>query len=151
MLSVLRKCRLMRDTRAISLRQPWAWAVVMGYKDVENRQTRTNFRGRILIHAAQKLDPWGFQYLWELGLHRKLPDELITGALIGSVRITDCVVDQDSPWAFEGEWHWLLSSPREFNTPIPCRGSLGLFRPPVDGRIIGQANRYSVAHRRRSF
>lgn len=28
---------------ALSIRQPWAWLVVQGYKDIENRDWPTNF------------------------------------------------------------------------------------------------------------
>ena len=43
--------------KALSIRQPWAWLVVHGYKDVENRSWSTGFRGRVLIHAGGILDP----------------------------------------------------------------------------------------------
>ena len=39
--------------RGLSLRQPWAWLVVNGLKDLENRRWNTRFRGTFLIHAAQ--------------------------------------------------------------------------------------------------
>ena len=38
---------------ALSIRQPWAWLIVNGYKDIENRNWKTNFRGKILVHAAK--------------------------------------------------------------------------------------------------
>lgn len=38
--------------KCLSLRQPWAWAVVHAGKSVENRRWNTNFRGEFLIHAA---------------------------------------------------------------------------------------------------
>lgn len=49
--------------KALSLRQPWAWAVVHGYKDVENRSWSTKHRGPLLIHASKQLDPEGFRFL----------------------------------------------------------------------------------------
>lgn len=39
--------------RAISLRQPWAHAVVHFGKTLENRRWSTKYRGPILIHAAK--------------------------------------------------------------------------------------------------
>jgi len=39
--------------KAISIRQPWAWLIVNGYKDIENRSWPTKFRGRVLIHASK--------------------------------------------------------------------------------------------------
>ena len=31
---------------ALSIRQPWAWLIVNGYKDIENRDWKTHYRGR---------------------------------------------------------------------------------------------------------
>ena len=39
------------EDRAISIRQPWAYAILHLGKDVENRPMRTHCRGRILIQA----------------------------------------------------------------------------------------------------
>ena len=38
--------------KAITIKQPWASLIVHGIKDIENRTWRTNYRGRVLIHAA---------------------------------------------------------------------------------------------------
>jgi len=38
--------------KALSLRQPWAWAVVHAGKSIENRRWNTRYRGDFLIHAA---------------------------------------------------------------------------------------------------
>ncbi len=44
----------MKEPRvALSLRQPWAWLVVSGHKDVENRVWRAAYRGPLLIHAGK--------------------------------------------------------------------------------------------------
>jgi len=40
--------------RALSIRQPWAYAILHLGKDIENRPWRTNFRGPLLIHASLK-------------------------------------------------------------------------------------------------
>ena len=42
---------------AISVRQPWAWAIVHGGKDIENRDWKASnpglrFRGAVAIHAS---------------------------------------------------------------------------------------------------
>ena len=135
--------------KALTVRQPWAWAIVTGYKDVENRSKPTNHRGPLLIHAAKQMDPTGFQDLWELSIYRKLPDDLPLGGLIGVVEIVDCVTNSKSPWALSKAWHWVLRRPKEFNTPLWCSGSLGLFRPDVGGNALGQTLHHAVAHRQR--
>lgn len=135
--------------KALTVRQPWAWAIVMGYKNVENRARPTNHRGPLLIHAAKQIDVGGFHSLWELGIYRKLPDELTLGALVGQVEVVDCVTNDESRWAEPGAWHWILDRPKEFNTPLSCKGSLGLFTPDVGGNALGQTLRHAIAHRQR--
>src|SRR5262245_22156707 len=61
--TVLRPCwpkmLFMHSTRllkALSVRQPWAHAIIYGGKDVENRSWTTAVRGTIAIHASQTLD-----------------------------------------------------------------------------------------------
>lgn len=134
--------------RAISVRQPWAWAIVTGYKDVENRARRTERRGTLLVHAGLKMDPRGFQFLWELGLHRKLPDELPRGALVGEVRLSDCLYGYTSEWAEPGSWQWILTGAKEFRTPLSCSGAQGLFVPDVSPFALGQTRRHAISHRR---
>lgn len=38
--------------KALSIRQPWAWLIVNGHKDIENRSWPTRFRGKFLVHAS---------------------------------------------------------------------------------------------------
>ena len=38
--------------KALSIKQPWAWLICAGYKDIENRDWSTKFRGRIYVHAG---------------------------------------------------------------------------------------------------
>jgi hypothetical protein len=110
--------------RALSIRQPMAYAILHLGKNVENRSRRTNFRGRILIQASLKV---------EKDEARKLkldPDNLCTGAIIGSVEIVDCVRNSKSKWANRGQWHWLLRNPHVLTKPIPLKGQQGIFCVP---------------------
>jgi hypothetical protein len=36
-------------TRTLTVRQPWAWAIARGHKDIENRSWTTRYRGPIAI------------------------------------------------------------------------------------------------------
>jgi hypothetical protein len=110
--------------RAISIRQPWAQAILHRGKNVENRPMRTHYRGRILIQASLKVER-------DEALKLKLdPDELPTGAIVGCVEIVDCVQNAKSKWAERGQWHWLLRNPRILTKPIPLKGKLGFIRVP---------------------
>jgi hypothetical protein len=111
---------------ALSVRHPWAWAIVHGGKDIENRSWRTQVRGRILIHAAQRYDAAG-----EAAVRAMCPGfpgraALACGGIIGSVEITECVECSASRW-FEGPIGFVLSRPLEVPfRPLP--GKLGFFR-----------------------
>jgi len=43
----------LQPDKAISIRQPWAWAIMHGLKTVENRSWVTRVRGRIWVHAGR--------------------------------------------------------------------------------------------------
>ena len=117
--------RRSNDQRALSVRQPWAYAILHLGKDVENRPWRTHYRGRILIQAALKIER-------EEALKLKLsPGELPTGAIVGSVEIVDCVRNSKSKWAIGGQWHWILKNPRYLAKLIPFKGALGFIRVPT--------------------
>lgn len=100
--------------KALSIKQPWASLIAHGIKDIENRTWKTNFRGRIYIHAS------GIRVKTEY-LNRyfsfEMTSELIkaishtnfipagwvniqpTSAIIGEVDIVDCVINHPSIWA----------------------------------------------------
>ena len=43
--------------KVIVVRQPWAWLIVHGYKDIENRSWRTRYRGTLLISGERQPPP----------------------------------------------------------------------------------------------
>ena len=53
--------------KVIVIRQPWAWLIVNGYKDVENRTWVTRYRGMLLIQASAR-----FALKGEMGRDRAL-------------------------------------------------------------------------------
>jgi hypothetical protein len=92
-----------------------------GIKDVENRTWRTNYRGRLVIHAGSGIDREG------MNEHGRLLAEYPHGAILGTVELVDIVRDSVSPWAIAGNWHWQLADPQPFDAPIPAKGRLGLW------------------------
>ena len=112
------------EQRALSVRQPWAHAILHLGKDVENRPWRTNYRGRILIQATLKAER---EEASKLKLN---PDKLPTGAIVGSIEIGDCVRNSKSKWAIRGQWHWILKNPCYLEKTIPFKGALGFIRVP---------------------
>ncbi len=130
------------EVRALTVRQPHAWAIIAGRKPVENRTWPFPMPTpcRLLIHAGAKLHP--------LGLHvpqSDEPGEHVRSAIIGAVTVTDqhhyhprgpgpkspCGIC-GSRWALAWHHHWMLADPVRLPEPIPCRGRLTLFEPPRD-------------------
>lgn len=113
--------------KALSIRQPWAWLIVHGAKDIENRKWWTNYRGPFLVHAGLQVDHFDPQDLREVCKDFGLdyPETLPTGGIVGSVDLVDCVTEDPSDW-FEGPYGFILQNPR----PLPFRplkGKLGFF------------------------
>ncbi len=118
----------------ISIRQPWAWAIIHIGKDVENRTWATKYRGPLLIHASKHMSRAEFDNAADFihGIinvpHPPIPamKELERGGVVGVVELVDCIRDSDSLWAIPGQRHWTLTNPR----PVPfrpIRGQLGFF------------------------
>lgn len=111
---------------ALSIQQPWAWMIVSGHKDVENRTWRRNFRGPVLIHAGKKHDvgavpPNGLN--WPQPAMLEMPEEF--GGIIGVAEVVDCVDHHRSPW-FVGPYAFVLKNARRLPF-MPMRGMLGFF------------------------
>lgn len=128
---------------ALSIRQPWAWLIVHGYKDIENRDWPTSFRGKLLVHAGQTMTRKFYEAtVGELRLSGLCPadlpayEDLPRGGLVGWTRVVDCVTEHPSPWKtsypFEGmpSYGFVLrdSSTIPF---VPWKGRLGFFNVPT--------------------
>lgn len=127
--------------KALSIRQPWAGLILLAGKDVENRQWATNFRGRVLIHAAKGCtrreydEAMDFVASIEGSRRAQLIDglqygKLLRGGIVGIVSIVGCVRSSGSPW-FTGKYGFVLEKPRPLPF-FPCPGKLGLFDVPDD-------------------
>lgn len=123
--------------KAISIQHPWAWLIVNGVKDIENRTWKTKFRGTVLIHAGKKIDKKGYEIVAQIfhaaGKIKELPTigefENWTGGICGHVDITDCVIESKSPW-FTGPIGFTLENAQMTNI-TPCKGQLSFFTPKI--------------------
>lgn len=122
----------MQIMKALSIRQPWAYLIVNGYKTIENRDWNTRYRGPILIHAGARIDR-DFPYEWASRNLQKEQKSLKvydlakaeTGGIVGYAEIVDCVREHPSPW-FVGKYGFVLAKARPLPF-IPMNGKLGLF------------------------
>ena len=126
--------------KALSIKQPWASLIAHGIKDIENRTWKTNFRGRIYIHASAKRAGRTITLLTTEQCNcikdNSWSDskEEVTSAIIGEVDIIDCVINHPSIWAENSEYeqvgpyltykndkpiyNWVLANPVLYEKPI---------------------------------
>jgi hypothetical protein len=122
----------MKKLKAISIRQPWAWLIVNGYKDIENRIGAAKLRGHVLIQAGQSksdTSPDARDYIKRKYRVANLPDTFETGGIVGIAEITDCVQSHRSKW-FQGPFGWTLAHARRLPFK-PVKGQLKFFTPEV--------------------
>lgn len=125
---------------ALSIRQPWAWAIINAGKDIENRNWRTAFRGPVCIHAAKGMttSEWddamdfidhAFPAPMASRLDRRASaihsTDAKRGGIVGVALIVDCITGSDSPWFF-GRFGFVLRDVRPVPF-IPVKGALGFF------------------------
>lgn len=126
-------------TPMITVRQPWAWLIVYGPKDIENRSWRRSYRGPLGIHAAKVMTDGEYMEAYTFARARgvKLPpaEDLTLGSIIGLATITDWVADHPSPW-FQGPYGLVLADRRPI-TPIPTRGTQGLWPFVLPEGVLG--------------
>lgn len=132
--------------KALSVRQPWAWLIVAGYKSIENRTWSTRHRGPLLIHAASTMtaDEYDACRIYLDGFTRidlPAPGALKLGGFVGRVDLVDIINEDpvpgahenavvDNPW-YMGDQGWVLQRPVSFDL-IPARGFQRLWNVAVD-------------------
>jgi hypothetical protein len=136
--------------KVLSLTQPWAWLVVHGGKNVENRTWTTKFRGRFLIHAAkgmtrdQYLDARSFAHKVDPEVARRLPryEALERGGIVGVAELVDVLpkprlCELPDGWRMAGQFGFVLRNvePLPFH---PCKGSLGFWGSfnVISGQVV---------------
>lgn len=137
--------------KALTIRQPYAWAIAAGMKPVENRTWNTYHEGPLAIHAAAGVGAkWEFEAavarVADLMGYRDatvLAGCQVRGAVVAVARLADvCSAARYRPWSVRdacdcGPWavgehrHFKLAHVRPLPEPVPVIGSLGLWRLPV--------------------
>ncbi len=130
--------------KALSIRQPWAWAILHAGKDIENRDWPARLRGTILIHAAKGMTQG--EYIDAAHTIRSargnvgaLPSfsQLERGGIVGQVEIVDCVERSSSLWFF-GRYGFVLRNAKPLPF-VPFKGALGFFDIP-DAALVSSSH-----------
>jgi hypothetical protein len=158
------------EMRILTVKQPWAWAIMYGGKDIENRTRNLAgaFRGPVAIHAGvSRIDSAAFSHPAIQRLGPAGRGAFRFGEIIGIVDLTgvhqgDDTLDtchhedqQSTPrcsaWGENGTYHLELNNPRPLTTPLPYTGGLGLRRlnAAVSEAILHALSQQAPVHSRR--
>ena len=136
--------------KAISLWQPWASAIALGYKTHETRHWSTHHRGMIAIHAAKRWtrDEREFvEQFQEEYPECPFPEDMPLGCVVAVAELTKVIstnspdikplIDtDDSNYAlgnyFPERFAWQLERVDKLSNPVPCKGRQGIFDLPQD-------------------
>lgn len=129
--------------QALTIWQPWAWAIARAGKDVENRTwhpPRSAIGRPLAIHAGKRFDDDAVESLW-LTVADELQDDvpecaeactrgaIIAVATLAEVKALGEGTARFSPW-YGGPVGWVLEDVIELAMPVPCRGAQGLWTVP---------------------
>lgn len=143
--------------KALSVRNPWAAAIIHLGKDVENRTWTTQHRGRIAIHASLEPDR---DAIIPIDTDPRIDADyfdclrLDAGKIIGTVNLVsihrdgECPVGCNVEWAFPETgprpmFHWILRDPHPFETPWAHKGALQLWEPDVRSSGLIKAEEFA--------
>ena len=121
------------NIKVLTIKEPWATLIINEYKKYEFRSWKTNYRGKILIHAGKssdrdiyKFDNYNLNYS--------------CGEIIGEVELVDCIlVDKAFDESLKkinntiygsdhtGLYAWKLENAKKYDKKIPIKGQLGLW------------------------
>lgn len=128
--------------KAISIKQPWAYLICAGIKDVENRTWDLPEKykcERVFIHASGKPDEEPYMLFSDeqsAAIDSAIMDVCGTysqnSQIIGYVRFIDCVINHPSIWAEKSEigqdeqandwikpiYNWVIADPVLLDKPI---------------------------------
>lgn len=134
--------------KALTIKQPWLWAITDLDKRVENRTWKPPqwiIRKHIALHASKSDAPNGVIDVEEIG-DCLVPSSIPRGAIIATARVVGWVSDSgfgvgigllspnsiiENKWFF-GPIGWVLEDVQKLIEPVPCSGQLGLWDVPND-------------------
>ena len=126
--------------KVLTIREPWATLIIEGYKKYEFRSWKTNYRGKILIHAGLSLEKNNSKKFESYNL------EYSKGEIIGEAELVDCILVDEifneellkiNPVVYRQSNHsmvyaWKLENIKKYETKIPVKGKLGLWNYELD-------------------
>jgi activating signal cointegrator 1 len=158
--------------KAITVIQPWAQAIALGFKKYETRSWSTDYRGPLLIHAAARWTKEEVRFQFELVHHLRcefgaddprvleFEQNPVRGAVVAVAELVACHPITSVCFAFTrmedflgdftpGRFAWELANVTRLKTPYRCRGYQGLWWPDfaiedldLDGKGAARASKH---------
>lgn len=122
--------------KVLTIKQPWASLIMLGYKRFEFRSWKTNYRGELLIHAGKGIDKEAMKRL-----QKYIPKDMPKGKILGKAKLVDCVKmspefksellkenkDIYTDSTFKENYGWQMEDIEVFDEPIEAKGHLSLW------------------------
>lgn len=129
----MKKTNRVDGVRVLSIRQPFAWAIIEGHKPLENRPWTRPHRGPVLIHASKTIRGADIEHLRdEFQLKPPPRNEIDRGCIVGVVELVDVVTRKGAKrfgrW-FKGPYGLIFRNPIALRNPVRLKSQLGLYRP----------------------
>lgn len=123
--------------KALSVKQPWAWLLRKGHKNIENRSWKTNYRGWFFIHTGQQPDVERYDEACRMLREyngKEIPpiEDLNTGGIVGKAELVDCVDRHVSPWWMDDTDYGFVIEFAHFVPFRECPGQMRFFEPDLD-------------------
>ena len=120
--------------KVLTLKQPWATLVAEGIKKYEFRSWKTNYRGKILIHAGTGIDKKELEKFKDLNL------EFPSKRILAEVELEDCLelndelnkkIIAEKNIAYGSKirtgYAWKLKNVKKLNVDEEINGKLGFW------------------------
>jgi len=129
------------EMKVLSLTEPYATLIKNGTKTIETRSWKTNYRGKLYIHASSTKIPKEYK---ENEALMNLVDrtDLNFGYVICSCELVDCILmtedfiediknnrekDYITGVYSKGRYAWILENVTVLDNPIKAKGHLGIW------------------------
>lgn len=127
--------------KVLSLREPFATLIKNGIKTIETRSWKTNYRGKLYIHASSTKMPKEYKNNKEL-MALVNEEDLNYGTIICSCELVDCIemtnefvndIKNNRKNEYitgkysQGRYAWILKNIEVLDNPIEAKGHLGIW------------------------
>lgn len=128
--------------KALSVKQPWAYLILNGFKSIELRTWASDYRGELWLHSGKKPDNEALDFYQDTEYLQNA--RLYKGAYVGIIYLSAIVPMDRERWHIWRSQHmdftaykpnlfgWLVKPVKVFEHPLEGNGQTLLFSPSDD-------------------